>query len=96
MLGDALLRFNATASACCLMTNRSHMLIVTAQDGLYLSMRQIKAVCSQTYNRRRGVMAHLLQSICSARGSERREELAAPQQSLRLRQATRWDMRVRS
>ena len=80
VLGDALRRFNPKVLACCLMTIPSHKVIVTAQGGLYLLMPQIKAVCSQTYNRRHRVTGHLLQCICSARGSERREQFDAPQQ----------------
>ena len=70
VLGDALRRFNPKVLACCLMTNRHQMAIVTAQGGLFLWMRQIKAMCSQTYNRRHGVTGHLLQCSCSIRGSE--------------------------
>ena len=70
MLRDALRRFNAEMLACCLSTNRHHTVIVTVQGGLFLWMRQIKAMCLQTYNRRHGVTAHLLQCICPVRGRE--------------------------
>ena len=61
VLGEALQRFNAQVLAYCLMTNHYHLVIVTAQGGLSLLMRQINGVYSQTYNRRHGVTGHLLQ-----------------------------------
>jgi putative transposase len=54
-------RFNFVIPAYCQMTNHYHLLIETADGNLGQGMRQLNSVYSQYYNRRHGLVGHVLQ-----------------------------------
>jgi len=54
-------RFDAQMLAYCLMGNHYHFVLHTRSANLSLLMRHINGVCSQRYNRRHGLVGHLLQ-----------------------------------
>jgi putative transposase len=54
-------RFDAQMLAYCLMGNHYHFVVHTGSANLSLLMRHINGVYSQRYNRRHGLVGHLLQ-----------------------------------
>jgi putative transposase len=61
VLGSGLTRYNAQMLAYCLMGNHYHFVLHTRAANLSLLMRHINGVYTQSYNRRHGVVGHLLQ-----------------------------------
>jgi putative transposase len=54
-------RFDALVLAYCLMGNHYHFVLQTRRANLSLLMRHVNGVYSQRFNRRHGVVGHLLQ-----------------------------------
>ena len=61
VLDQATARFDAQVLAYCLMGNHYHLVLHTRQGNLSLLMRHLNGVYTQAYNRRHGVVGHLLQ-----------------------------------
>lgn len=61
VLGEALARFDAQCLAYCLMGNHYHLVLYTRAANLSRLMRQLNGVYTQRYNRRHGLVGHLLQ-----------------------------------
>lgn len=61
ILQSVVIRFGWLCHAYCLMGNHYHLLIETPEANLSRSMRQLNGVYTQTYNRRHGLVGHLLQ-----------------------------------
>jgi putative transposase len=61
VLEQGLERFDAEALAYCLMGNHYHFVLHTRSSNLSLLMRHINGVYSQRFNRRHGLVGHLLQ-----------------------------------
>jgi REP element-mobilizing transposase RayT len=61
VLEQGLERFDAEAVAYCLMGNHYHFVLHTRSANLSLLMRHINGVYSQRFNRRHGLVGHLLQ-----------------------------------
>lgn len=61
VLEQAVARFDAQVLAYCLMGNHYHLVLHTRQANLSLLMRHLNGVYTQAYNRRHGVVGHLLQ-----------------------------------
>jgi putative transposase len=61
ILGHAMERFDAQVLAYCLMGNHYHLVLHTRQANLSRLMRHVNGVYTQDFNRRRGLVGHLLQ-----------------------------------
>ena len=61
VLGLGLARFGASALAYCLMGDHYHLVVQTHRGGLSQLMRHVNGVYTQTFNRRHGLVGHLLQ-----------------------------------
>lgn len=61
VVGQGLARFDAEMLAYCLMGNHYHFVLHTRAANLSLLMRHINGVYSQAFNRRHGLVGHLLQ-----------------------------------
>jgi putative transposase len=61
VVGQGLERFDARMLAFCLMGNHYHFVVHTRRANLSLLMRHINGVYSQRFNRRHGLVGHLLQ-----------------------------------
>jgi len=61
ILGHAMERFDAQVLAYCLMDNHYHLVLHTRQANLSRLMRHVNGVYTQDFNRRRGLVGHLLQ-----------------------------------
>ncbi len=61
VLAQALDRFDAQALSYCLMGNHYHLVLHTRQPNLSRLMRHLNGVYTQRFNRRHGLVGHLLQ-----------------------------------
>ena len=61
VLAQAVDRFDATVLAWCQMGNRYHLVLHTRQPNLSRFMRHLNGVYTQAFNRRHGLVGHLLQ-----------------------------------
>ncbi|MEY4414817.1 MAG: hypothetical protein RIQ53_2110 [Pseudomonadota bacterium] len=61
VIARALMRFDARALAWCLMGNHYHLVLRTGEIPLSRVMRQINGVYTQAFNRRHGLVGHVLQ-----------------------------------
>jgi putative transposase len=61
VLGEVCGRFDWRCHAYCEMTNHYHFVVETPQANLSKGMRQLNGVYTQQFNRRRGLVGHLLQ-----------------------------------
>jgi putative transposase len=61
VLGQAAERFDAQVLAYCLMGNHYHLVLHTRQANLGRLMRHLNGVYAQAFNRRHGVVGHVLQ-----------------------------------
>jgi putative transposase len=61
LVGEALMRFDASMLAWCLMGNHYHFVLQTRRANLSRLMRHINGVYTQRYNRRHGKVGHLFQ-----------------------------------
>lgn len=61
IIEQAMERFDAQVLAYCLMGNHFHLVLHTRQANLSRLMRHVNGVYTQAYNRRHGLVGHLLQ-----------------------------------
>jgi REP element-mobilizing transposase RayT len=61
IIGQAMDRFDAQVLAYCLMGNHYHLVLHTRSANLSRLMRHVNGVYTQAYNRRHGLVGHLLQ-----------------------------------
>lgn len=61
VIAQAMDRFDAKVLAYCLMGNHYHLVLYTRQGNLSRVMRHINGVYTQSFNRRHGLVGHLLQ-----------------------------------
>lgn len=61
VIAHAMERFDAQVLAYCLMGNHYHLVLHTRQSNLSRVMRHVNGVYTQAFNRRHGVVGHLLQ-----------------------------------
>lgn len=61
VLGTVCSRFNWVVHAYCQMTNHYHLLVETVDGNLSRGMRQLNGAYTQSFNRRHGMVGHLLQ-----------------------------------
>jgi REP element-mobilizing transposase RayT len=61
IIGQAMDRFDAKVLAYCLMSNHYHLVLHTREGNLSRLMRHVNGVFTQAYNRRHGLVGHLLQ-----------------------------------
>jgi REP element-mobilizing transposase RayT len=61
VIAQAMDRFDAQVLAYCLMGNHYHLVLYTRLDNLSRVMRHINGVYTQAFNRRHGLVGHLLQ-----------------------------------
>jgi REP element-mobilizing transposase RayT len=61
IIGQAMDRFDAKVLAYCLMSNHCHLVLHTREGNLSRLMRHVNGVYTQAYNRRHGLVGHLLQ-----------------------------------
>lgn len=60
-VGEAMVRFDAAILAYCLMDNHYHLVIHTRRGNLSRLMQRLNGTYTQAYNRRHGMVGHLLQ-----------------------------------
>ena len=65
-------RFHFVIHAYCQMTNHFHLLIETPEGNLGQGMRQLNSAYSQHFNRRHGLVGHVMQAATTQYWYKRR------------------------